>query len=129
MQISFSASTKPTSYDADSIVENIAADLDGIAQASGYTVPVTGTQAKALMKRYNILGAACECWHSGYRSDAQLPPNASYWCDSYKAFVDRLRKGQQQLPGLDPVSDIDPVFTVVHFPQRDEYFSTREDTD
>ena len=127
MQARFTVNTRPSAPDADMIVDNIAADLDGIAQAAGYTVPVTATQAKALMKRYNTLGAACECWHSGWRSDAQTPPNVEYWCNTYTDFIKRLRAGEQQLPGINPESNTDGYFIARPQIPRDGWLTQSEE--
>lgn len=126
MQIRFTNNSRPSRDQADEIIGNVAAELDGVAQAAGYTVPVTATAAVAVMKRENVLGAACECWHAGYISDT-APARAEYWCTQYREFLGRLKKGEQQLPGLTPESDLDPAFAVVPQMGRDTYWGRGED--
>lgn len=126
MQIKFSLNSRPNREQVEDILEAIAAELDGVAQAAGYTVPVMATAAKAVMARENTLGAACECWHAGYVSDT-APARAEYWCTQYNDFLNRLRKGEQQLPGLLPVSDLDPACRIVPLVPRDPYWGRGED--
>lgn len=126
MQIKFSLNSRPNREQVEDILEAIAAELDGVAQAAGYTVPVMATAAKAVMARENTLGAACECWHAGYVSDT-APARAEYWCTQYSDFLNRLRKGEQQLPGLLPASDLDPAFGIVPLVPRDPYWGRGED--
>lgn len=128
MQLTVSIGGRPDRDDVDAIIDDVAAELDGIAQAAGYTVPVTGTQAVALMKRYNTICACVAVWHSGFVSDA-APARVDYWDKQCEGFKSRLRKGDQQLPGLTPESDIDPAFEIVRLPNRDRYWRTREDID
>lgn len=125
MGITFTISGRPSTDDVDEAIISVAADLDGAAQAAGYTVPVTGASAIALMKRYNTFGAACQAWHTGYVSQT-IAPRADFWCTSYRDFLKALRDGKTQLPGEEPESDLDPVFGIVQQPPRDRYW-TRED--
>lgn len=126
MQLKFSLNSRPNRYQAADIIEDVAAELDGVAQAAGYTVPVTSTAALGVMRRENMYGAACALWHAGYISDT-APARAEYWCTQYNDFLSRLRKGEQQLPGLLPVSDADPAFSVVPLMPRDPYWGHGED--
>jgi hypothetical protein len=126
MQATIKQAGTPSRADALEIVEDTAAELDGIAQAAGYAVPVTNTQAVALMKRYNRLCAAVAVWHAGFVSDT-APARVDYWNDQCEGFKTRLRKGEQELPGLDPLSDIDPAFAISTFPNRDNYWQHRQD--
>jgi len=127
MQIKFSLNSRPNLKQVKEIIAAVAAELDGVVQAAGYTVPVTATAAKAVLTRENTLGAACECWHAGYISDT-APARAEYWCEQYAAFLNRLRKGEQQLPGLTPTSDLDPAFAIAPQVARDPYWGRGEDT-
>ena len=117
---------QPSITDVEEIIDDVAADLDGIAQAAGYTVPVTGAQAVKLMKKYNTYGAAVAAWHAGYVSDT-APARVEYWERTYTAFLSRLRRGEQQLPAEDPTSDLDPVFEVVQHPPRDKYWTGEDE--
>jgi len=124
MQVVIKQAGTPDRAAALEIVEDTAAELDGIAQAAGYEVPVTGTQAVALMKRYNRMCAAVAVWHAGFVSD-NAPARVEYWNEQCEGFKTRLRKGEQELPGLEPLSDIDPAFGISTFPNRDRYWTTR----
>ena len=129
MGIKFGHHTGRPTYEEveDDFIVRVAARLDGVAQAAGYTVPVTSTQALALMKTMNAYGAACAIWHAGYVSQA-APARVEYWCDEYRQFLTDLRKGDMDLPGEDPEGDLDPVFGIAQSPARDGYF-TGEDED
>lgn len=125
MGIKFTATSRPATDDVSAFIDHAAADLDGVAQSAGYTVPVTGTQAVALMKRYNVYGAAVAAWHAGFVSD-DLPPRVEYWDTQYNNFIARLRRGEQELPGADSESDTDPFFGIAPAVPRDEYWTTEE---
>ena len=126
MQLTISIGGRPDRDDVEEIIDDIAAELDGIAQAAGYAVPVTGTQAVALMKRYNTICACPSVWHSGFVSDA-APARVEYWDKQCEAFKMRLKKGEQNLPGLTPESDIDPAFAIARMPNRDNFWRNREE--
>jgi hypothetical protein len=126
MGTKFTIDSRPSTADVDEAIDGVSADLDGAAQASGYTVPVTGVQAVALMKRYNRYGAACTAWHTGYVSDT-LPPRVEHWCSTYRDFLKALREGKVQLPGEEPESDLDPVFAIVQQPPRDRYWTGKDE--
>lgn len=126
MGISFTPTSRPTVEEAEDIVDSKAAEIDGVAQASGYTVPLTGTAAIAMLKHYNAIGAACACWHAGFISDT-APARVEYWCQEFRDFIARLRRGEQQIPSEDPTSDLDPVFGIVQQPSRDSYFTGQDE--
>jgi hypothetical protein len=129
MQTTFSHSSGfPLYDDVQEYVDTVSSNLDGVLQAAGYTVPVTAADAVALLKRYNTFGAACQAYHAGYRTEDILPPHAEYWCQEYRDFLSRIRKGEQQLPGLEPEGDIDPVFMIVQTPPRDRYFTGQDES-
>jgi phage gp36-like protein len=125
MQVNIKQAGTPDRADVEEIIDDVAAELDGIAQASGYTVPVTNAEAVALMKRYNRMCAAVAVWHAGFVSDT-APARVEYWNTQCEGFKARLRKGEQELPGLEPLSDIDPAFEISTFPNRDRYWRARE---
>lgn len=126
MQLTISIGGRPDRTDVEDIIDDVAAELDGIVQAAGYTVPVTGTQAVALMKLYNTVCACVAVWHNGFISDA-APSRVDYWDKQCEGFKTSLKKGEQNLPGLTPTSDIDPAFAIATTPNRDRYWRNRED--
>jgi hypothetical protein len=115
-------SGRPVVDDAQEIVDNVAAEIDGVCQAAGYTVPVSDTAAVAMLKHYNQLGAAVAIWHAGWVSE-DAPARVDYWERTYTAFLTRIRKGEQQLPGLSPQSDIDAAFAIAQTPPRSWYIT------
>lgn len=126
MGMKFTISGRPSTSQVEDAIDGTAADLDGAAQASGYTVPVTGATAVALMKRYNRYGAACESWHIGHISQ-DAPARVDYWCSTYRDFLKALREGKTELPGEEPESDMDPVFGIVQQPPRDRYWTYEDE--
>jgi hypothetical protein len=128
MQTKFSHNSGFPRYDdVQGYVDGVAAEMDGILQAAGYAVPVTAAAAVDMLKRQNILGASCQAYHAGYRTDDILPPNAEYWCQAYNDFITRLEEGVLQLPGLTPEGPGDPVFMIVQTPPRDRYFTGQDE--
>ncbi len=126
MGIKFTISSRPTSSSVQDDIDDVAAVLDGYIQAAGYDVPVTGTEAVKMLKSANKKGAACAAWHTGYVSDV-LAPRAAFWCSEYTTFKKDLRDGKVQLPGLEPESDLDPIFSIVQQPPRDRYWTGEDE--
>lgn len=125
MGTTFAADSRPTTTEVSDSIDTVAAELDGVAQAAGYSVPVTGAAAVTLLKRYNIFGAAVSAWHSGIIGDDE-PARVTYWNEQYQNFLARLRRGEQQLPGESADSEEDIAFAVVPTAQRDGYWSKGE---
>lgn len=126
MRHTFSISGHPDIDEVEAMIVNTSSRLNGVAQAAGYTVPVTGTLALELMKEACINGVSCNAWHTAYMSDA-APPRAEYWCKEYRDFLTALRKNEIELPGLTPESDLDPVFAIVQQPPRDQFWTGRDE--
>ena len=122
MQVTFSTTSRPTATDAEDLIANISAEIDGVCQAAGYEVPVTGTQAIAMLKLYNTYGAAVACWHAGFITD-DLLPRVEYWQTAYRDFLSRLKNGLQQLPGASITGEEDIDFDIVPMVSRDNYWS------
>ncbi len=125
----FDAETIPDNPELGQIIAGRAALLDGAAQAAGYTVPVTGTQAKRLMRDMNTFGAACAAWHAGQISEQISPPRVEYWCNEFSNFLEALREGTIQLPGETPESDNDGYFFIRPQIPRDGYLTQQERLD
>jgi hypothetical protein len=96
--LTFSGTSRPTTTEVDEFVSDVAAELDGVLQAAGYTLPITDSDALNLLGRYNKFGSAVQAWHAGYLSNDE-PPRVAYWRTAYENFLNRLRKGEQELPG------------------------------
>ena len=121
-QLNFTQVSRPTESDVIDMIARIAAEIDGVCQAAGYVVPITATQAVAMLRTYNTMGAAVMAWHAGYVSDT-LPARVEYWERTYRDFLTRIRNGQQQLPGESASSDEDIDFAIAPTLRRDNYWS------
>lgn len=122
MQVTFSNTGRPTAEDVNGIIDDISAEIDGVAQATGYVVPITTAQALSMLRSYATYGAAVAAWHAGW-VDQSLLPRVEYWTNTYSAFLSRLKNGQQELPGAsaDEADDVD--FETVPMVRRDNYWS------
>lgn len=94
----FSVSSRPTTSEVQDAVDQIAAEIDGVAASVGYTVPITSTDGIALLAKYNRFGAAVSAWHTGVISDDE-PARVTYWQTQYDNFIARLRRGEQVITG------------------------------
>lgn len=97
----YKVDSRPSINDVTRMIDEIAAELDGVAQSAGYTTPITESGALETMRRYNKLGAAVMAWHSAVISDDE-PARVTYWKEQYDAFIGRLRRGEQALPNETP---------------------------
>lgn len=121
-QLTFTIAGRPTHDEVEEMITNTSSRLDGVAQAAGYTVPVTGALALGLMEDACINGVSCRAWHAAYVSQ-DAPARVVYWCQEFKDFLTALRKNEVELPGLTPESDLDPVFAIVQQPPRDQLWT------
>lgn len=126
MDRKFDATTEPTSARVVVMIADVASEIDGVLRAAGYSPPITAADALGLMRKMNSFGAAPAVFHSSYFVETE-PPKVAYWREVYKDFIARVRRGEQQIPGLDPEADIDPVFAITPSPQRDDYWLTNQD--
>ena len=128
MGATFSATSRPNTDEVTAAIDGVSGEIDGVLQATGYTLPVTNADALALLKRYTKFGAAAQAWHTGYVSDDE-PARVSYWREAYDGFIARLRRGEQQIPGevIDDEENI--AFEIVPHVQRDRYWLTGEALD
>ena len=97
MSVTHDGSSVPTSTNVTAFTVDVSAEIDGVAQAAGYVVPITGADGLALLNSYATMGAAVKAWHAGFQS-SDAPANVVYWQKSYEDFLMRLRKGDQALP-------------------------------
>ena len=107
----FSTTSKPTVAEVTAAIDETAAELDGVASAAGYNVPVSGDASTLIMKRMNAYGASVNAWHSGVIADNE-PARVIYWREQYANFITRLRKGEQTLPGDTPTASPNTGFSV-----------------
>lgn len=120
MSIKFTSASKPTAEKVLELIDDVSGEMDGVIEAAGYSLPVSGTAALALLKRYNEYGAAAAAWHAGFITDADMP-RVTYWHQEYKDFLMRMRKGDQFLPGTTTESGPgDAAFTIAGFYGMDD---------
>jgi len=124
-EISWTDATSPTTTQVESMIDNVANEIDGVLQASGYSVPVSGTAALELLRSINAFGVGPEAYHATYLVES-LPPKVKYWQDRYDKFLASVRAGEVQLPALEPESDIDAAWGIAPSPQREDYWLTNE---
>jgi hypothetical protein len=125
MGTKFSHDSRPPVREVESMIATIAAELDGVAQAAGYDVPITGAQGVALLKRYTIFGAGVAAWHTMIVSEDE-PARVTYWREQYDNFLARLRRGEQGIPGETIEAEEDIAFAIAPHPQRDRHWLTGE---
>ncbi len=100
--ITLSATSVPTVTQAESFIDQIASEVDGILRASGYTVPLTGASDKRIVGRYVAQKAAAMVYHAGYGGFGDTPARVKQWEDEYAEFVKRLINRQQALVDSSP---------------------------
>jgi hypothetical protein len=101
MSVTHTSSTQPTITSVTDFCADVSAELDGVAGAAGYSVPVDSVPGLALMNSYATMGSAVKAWHAGYQAQ-QEPANVAYWREAYEGFLFRLRRGEQSIPGEVP---------------------------
>ena len=124
-EIDWTPTTAPTIAQVEKMIDNVAAEIDGVLQASGYDVPVSGADALELLRSINAFGTGPEAYHATFLVEV-LPPKVQYWQDRYDRFLKSVRAGEAQLPGLEPESDIDAAWGIAPSPQREDYWLTNE---
>lgn len=105
-QRTYGATSKPTSTDAESLIKEVAAEINAVLAGLGIGTPVSTAAALPFLKRLNAMGAA-EDLECASRSGIN-PPSASEgkayateWGAKYDAIVRELKDGKFALPGLD----------------------------
>ena len=97
----YDAETHPSRTEARNIVEGVAAEIDGVLEATGYSLPIasSATRTLSMLRHYNILGAAYRCWHADVRGPESFPAVVS-WETDFREFITRLEEGKTKLPGV-----------------------------
>lgn len=126
MDQEFDATTEPTSLEVVQMISDVASEIDGVLRAAGYSPPITTADALGLLRKMNTFGTGPAVFHASYLVETE-PPKVAYWRGVYKDFIARIRRGEQQLPGLDPEADIDPVFAITPGVQRESYWLTDQE--
>lgn len=97
MTEAFTETSHPDQDEVTTMCAEVSAELDGVAQAAGYSTPITSAAGLQLFKRYATMGTAPQVWYARYASQDE-PARVAYWRTTYADFVARLRRGEQQLP-------------------------------
>jgi len=122
----YTDSSQPSRARVETICTNVSAELDGYLAAGGYTVPVTNTQALAMLKAVAEKCAAVQAWHESRDTDASFP-KIEDWRNDCVEFKRAIRKGEVWLPGITPEGDAQIAFGVVSTVSRDSWFTTRQE--
>jgi hypothetical protein len=121
----FDADSEPTLDEVATTIDQVEAEINGVLSAEGYTnVPATGTADINLLRLYTETEAAYKTYTQVYGVN-ELPPAIKAWHEDYRAFLARLRRGEQYLPNQQPQSEDEPFFLTVRHPERDDYFTYR----
>lgn len=126
MSVTHDTTTTPTAVTVTDFCADISAELDGVMQAVGYVVPITGATGLALLNSYATMGAAVRAWHAGFQS-SNAPANVEYWDTTYRDFLMRLKKGDQTIPDetTEDGTSTPHAFSVA--PKAARYWSAKRD--
>lgn len=122
----FDTTSEPTLAEVTSTIDQIEAEVNGVLSAEGYvTVPATGTASVNLLRGYVEKEAAYQSYTQAYGVN-ELPSAVKAWHEDYRAFLARLRRGEQYLPDQQPQSEDEPYFMSLRHPIRDDHFTARQ---
>lgn len=97
----YGAGTQPSSSEATDIMLNVAAEIDGVLASAGYTIPIADTApiSLRLLRHYNTLGAAYQCWHAGFKGGS-TPAAVQAWERDYRKFIEDIKDDKIRLPDV-----------------------------
>jgi len=108
--------TQPTIAQAEAIMADVAAEIDGELRGRGYALPVTDEQTLAYLKTVNIYGACAGILHAKFPTE---PAFAQDWEARYQNALQAIRAGTTALDqgrssssvasGFDP--EAEPIVT------------------
>lgn len=112
--LGYDAESQPSRTEVQRMITGVAREIDGVLQASGYTLPIATsfTDAIEMLKDYNALGASYKAWYGGQRGTAVFPAAVS-WQTDYKDFLKALKKNETALPGIGPDDGGTEDFTAI----------------
>lgn len=88
----YSATTKPTSTQVNTMIDMIAAEIDSILTTRGVTTPVTSpADLVTYLRRVNALGAAADAESAMLPSATKASPHLKDLRDQYEAALELLR--------------------------------------
>jgi len=88
--LTIGAGSVPTTTQVEGFIDQVAAEVDSVLTGAGYTVPVTGTNDIAMLKRYVAQKAAAKTYDAGYGGFSDAPHRILEWEEEYKTFLSRL---------------------------------------
>jgi hypothetical protein len=110
--LQFNAGSQPSRTRVQRIIYDTARELDGVLQAAGYPLPITGSDALGLLETYNTIGASYRAWYAAERGTTPFPAVIS-WQTDYRAALKALRENEIALPGLEPGDGGPTEFTTI----------------
>lgn len=95
--ITLGAGTTPTLAQVEGWLDQLAAEVDSILVARGYsTVPASGTNDVLMIGRYVAQKAAALAYHAGYMFD-DTPDKVKLWETEWADFLKALEDGKRRL--------------------------------
>jgi len=112
--LGYDAETQPSRTEVQRIIEGVAREIDGVLQATGYTLPITSpVDAVSMLRDYNAIGGAYRAWYASVQGTAVFPAVVS-WREDYLLFLKNLKDKKIGLPGIElPVETIQTELTEV----------------
>lgn len=97
VEVTFGPATKPTLAQVEGWLDQLAAEVDSILTARGYsTIPASGTNDKLMIGRYVSQKAAAVAFHAGAMWD-DTPDKVKLWEDEWRDFLKALEDGKRRL--------------------------------
>jgi len=100
--LTLSTASKPTLAQAEGFIDQVAAEVNAVLKAAGYSVPVTGPNDLYMLKRYVSQKAAAMTYHAAYGGFGDVPARVQQWEDEYAAFLARIADKTQGLVDVSP---------------------------
>lgn len=126
--LTYNGESQPTNTEVLTIVTDVAAEIDGVLRAAGYSVPATGANDKALLRHYNTLGAAYQAWHAGISGTDKFP-RVEAWERDYRDFLSRIRRGEQTLIDQVPDGGAPSTLASIELDRTDGYAEEADDSE
>lgn len=96
--VTIDGASTPSETAVASWLDQVAAEINGVLAALGYTIiPATGVNDVLLLRRYNAEKVAAMTIHAAYGFPQEPPARVVRWEKDYADFLNRLRQGQQAL--------------------------------
>lgn len=123
----FAGGTNPTLTQVNNKINQVEGIINGVLSAEGYeTVPATGANDVLMLRDYTAKKVVADLWRYRYADRGDSPYRA--WEKEFEDFLARLRRGEQYLIDQQPQSEDEPFFMIIRQPQREDYFTERNDT-